>query len=46
MDELKTCSWCNEEYEESELKQTSHGLLCHTCILAIKSRGEKITITE
>ena len=43
-DELTECSWCEEEYEESELKQTNLGLLCSNCIDAIRSRGEKVWV--
>jgi len=36
------CNWCGEEFEGPELQQTSIGMLCDTCIRAIKSRGESI----
>lgn len=36
------CDWCEEEFEGPELQQTSIGMLCDTCIRAIKSRGESI----
>lgn len=43
-DEVMTCDWCGEIYEESELKNTDLGKLCDRCIAAIRSRGESITI--
>ena len=42
-DESK-CSWCNEEYDTSELYETDLGRCCEQCITAIRSRGEDITI--
>jgi len=36
------CDWCGEEFEGLELQQTSMGMLCDTCVKAIKSRGESI----
>ena len=44
MEETKTCEWCNEEYEVSDLTKTDIGYLCDTCIRAITSRGEDLTI--
>jgi len=41
-DDSIRCDWCEEEYELSELHRTSIGMLCDTCIRAIKSRGESI----
>lgn len=43
-EETKTCEWCNEEYEVSDLTKTDIGYLCDTCIRAITSRGESIAI--
>lgn len=43
-DEENVCDWCGEEYEEGYLKNTDCGKLCDTCIAAIRSRGESITI--
>ena len=40
------CKWCKEEYDMSDLKQTTYGLLCDKCIRAIKSRGEEILVSE
>ena len=40
------CSWCENEYEEYELKETNLGLLCDGCIRAIKSRGEDIWVKQ
>lgn len=43
-EELKTCDWCNNEFEECDLTETNFGLLCDCCIRAIQSRGEEIWI--
>lgn len=40
------CSWCGNEYEEYELKETNLGLLCDSCIRAIASRGEDIWVKQ
>ena len=38
------CGWCGEEFETSELIPTDLGMLCEHCIMAIRSRGEKLTV--
>ena len=46
-DDICECEWCHEKFEYSELKRTlDGGLICPTCISAIRSRGEKLTIEE
>jgi hypothetical protein len=42
LDTKVKCNWCGEEFEGLELQQTSMGMLCDTCVRAIKSRGESI----
>lgn len=42
-DDEAICSWCGEIYDKSELKEEENlGLLCDSCIRAIKSRGETL----
>lgn len=43
-DDVRNCSWCNGEYEASDLIPTDLGMLCETCITAIRSRGEDVCI--
>lgn len=44
-EETEICTWCNEEFPESELlKERDLGYICYHCALAIKSRGEKLYI--
>lgn len=43
-DDLGTCSWCEDDYDLSELKRTDMGYLCSRCIDAILSRGEPLAI--
>ena len=39
------CQWCNELYPKSELHlEADLGLLCNRCVMAIRSRGEKLAI--
>lgn len=45
-DDAFFCDWCGDEYESSELHDTSVGKLCDKCIRAIESRGEDITLYE
>lgn len=46
-EEVGTCFFCGDEYPLSDLKQTSDcGPICDTCLRAIKSRGETVTIIE
>lgn len=41
------CTFCSEEFEVEELKrEVDMGYLCPTCVEAIRSRGEKLTIKE
>lgn len=40
------CSWCEEEYDELDLHMTDLGLLCDTCITAIRSRGEEVIMYD
>lgn len=40
--ELEKCEWCEEEFEEEELKNTELGTVCEKCRRAIESRGEKL----
>lgn len=44
-DDSAFCHWCDEEFPTSDLKETNLGPICSQCLLAIKSRGEKVTIT-
>lgn len=45
-DDEAICTWCGEIYDKSELENEQNlGLLCDSCIRAIKSRGESLTIT-
>jgi len=45
-DEIRKCSWCNGEYDASDLRGTDLGCLCDQCILAIRSRGEDLIIFD
>lgn len=45
-DEQCECSWCNGEYEASDLHATDLGMLCDQCIAGIRSRGEDIIIFD
>ena len=39
------CTWCEELYPESELREeVDLGRLCDRCIAAIHSRGESLTL--
>ena len=40
------CQWCGGEYDESDLIQTDLGMLCETCITAIRSRGEDVFVYD
>ena len=41
----RLCTWCEELYPESELrKEVDLGHLCDHCIMAIHSRGERLTL--
>ena len=43
-EETKTCDWCHEEYDITDLTKTNLGYLCDRCIRAITSRGETFSI--
>lgn len=43
-DDVHKCAWCNCEYEASDLVPTDLGMLCETCIMAIRSRGEDVAV--
>ena len=44
-EETETCTWCGEEFPESELlKERDLGYICYHCAMAIKSRGETLYI--
>lgn len=36
------CAWCNNEFDSTDLIPTDLGMLCETCITAIRSRGEDV----
>lgn len=43
-DDVRKCSWCNGEYEANDLIPTDLGMLCETCVTAIRSRGEDVYV--
>lgn len=44
-EELIECSWCHELFTEDELvHEHDLGYICHSCVQAILSRGEHLTI--
>lgn len=43
-DDVRKCSWCNGEYETSDLVPTDLGMICRTCFEAIRSRGEDVCV--
>lgn len=45
-DAVHKCTWCGEEFDSSELHGTDLGCLCDTCIAAIRSRGEEVTVFD
>lgn len=45
-DGVAKCAWCGEEFEANELHGTDLGCLCETCITAIRSRGEQVTVYD
>lgn len=45
-DDVHKCAWCGEEFDSSELHGTDLGCLCDTCITAIRSRGEEVTVFD
>lgn len=41
------CRWCGEYFEKSELKiEKGLGPVCETCVAAIKSRGERLSLED
>ena len=38
------CSWCGDEYDFTEIRNTDLGDMCDRCIEAIKSHGEDIAV--
>jgi hypothetical protein len=45
-DEVTECAWCEEEFDNSDLRNTDIGMLCDNCIAAIRSRGEQVTVYD
>lgn len=46
-DEPPMCAWCEQEaFDESDLHSTDLGLLCDSCIAAIRSRGEEVVVYD
>ena len=43
-DDVRRCSWCNGEYDTTDLIPTDLGMICENCIMAIRSRGEDVCI--
>ena len=43
-DDVCRCSWCNGEYDASDLIPTDLGMICEQCVTAIRSRGEDIAV--
>lgn len=43
---VEECTWCNNFFVVSDLEQTSMGLMCDSCIRAIRSRGEEPNADE
>lgn len=41
------CRWCGRMHDDFELKiESGIGPICESCIEAIRSRGEKLTLTD
>lgn len=41
------CRWCGEFFDEGDVSiERSIGPICEQCIAAIKSRGERVTLTD
>lgn len=38
------CTWCNGVYDEGDLLPTDLGMICESCVAAIRSRGEDIAV--
>jgi hypothetical protein len=45
-DDVHKCAWCNGEYDSSDLIPTDLGMLCEHCIMAIRSRGEDVSVNK
>ena len=45
-EKVYNCDWCYGEYDVSELVKTDLGMLCETCITAIRSRGEDVCVLK
>ena len=43
-EDVRSCDWCGGDYDKSDLRSTDLGMLCDTCIDAIRSRGEDIAV--
>lgn len=46
IDEPRVCVWCCNVFDRSEVHMTDIGLLCDTCITAIRSRGEEVSVYD
>lgn len=44
-DDEAICSWCGETFDKADLhEELDLGLLCDSCVRAIKSRGEDLDL--
>lgn len=43
-DDVCKCDWCNGEFDSTDLVPTDLGMLCETCIIAIRSRGDDVAV--
>ena len=44
-DKRHRCQWCNDLFPESKLHlEADLGFLCDRCIMALRSRGENLTL--
>ena len=46
IEEPRTCIWCSEVFDRSEVHMTDIGIMCDTCITAVRSRGEQVTVYD
>jgi hypothetical protein len=45
IEDYRQCTWCEEWFCDTEVvKEINLGCLCHRCVAAIQSRGEKLII--
>lgn len=44
--EPRTCIWCGQVFDRSDVRMTDLGLMCDTCITAVRSRGEEVTVYD